>query len=373
MTTRPTGSRSSKRVRYAVAGLGHIAQMAVLPAFAHAARNSELAALISSDPEKLATLGDKYGVATRGRYEQFEQCLEEVDAVYIALPNSMHVEYAIRAAHAGVHVLCEKPLAVTSGECREIVAACREADVLGMTAYRLHFERTTLWALDQARRGVLGDLRYLTSAFSMRAKPGGIRTDPSMGGGTLYDIGIYCINAARMFFGSEPYEVFASSIDGSRAAMPGVDETTASVLRFEGDRLASFITSFDSADVSTLRLVGTAGDLRMQPAYEYAEPIGCELTVDGKTTKKRGRKGDQFAPELLHFSDCILKNRTPEPSLEEGAQDVRIIQALYESARTGAPVALPAFEGDQPPTRDQAMHRPPVGKPETVNVEPPHE
>ena len=110
------------------------------------------------------------------RYEQFEQCLEEVDAVYIALPNSMHVEYAIRAAHAGVHVLCEKPLAVTGGECERIIAACREADVRVMTAYRLHFERMTLWALDQVRAGRLGDLRYLTSAFSMRARAGRIRT-----------------------------------------------------------------------------------------------------------------------------------------------------------------------------------------------------
>ena len=366
-------ARSTRRkVRYAVVGLGHIAQVAVLPAFNNA-RNSELVALVSGDPEKLSTLGDRYGVAVRGGYDEFETCLDEVDAVFITLPNHLHMEYAVRAAHAGVHVLCEKPLAVTGEECTRIIEACRQAGVHAMTAYRLHFERQTLWALEQARSGRLGDLRYFTSAFSMRAKPGNIRTRPETGGGTLYDLGVYCINAARMFFGSEPGEVFASSIDGASAGMPGVDATSSAVLRFEGDRLATFVTSFDAADVSSLRVVGTQGDLRMQPAYEYAEPLVCEMTVDGRTTKRRGRKGDQFAPEIVYFSDCVLRDRPPEPSAEEGAQDVRVVEALYESARTGRPVRLPAFAGDRHPTPGQALFRPPVRKPETVNAEAPHD
>ena len=366
-------SRRTRQVRYAVIGLGHIAQVAVLPAFAHA-RNSLLAALVSSDSVKLDELGRRYDVETRGGYDDFEKCLEDVDAVYIALPNSMHAEFAIRAARAGVHVLCEKPLAVTGQECARMIAACREADVRLMTAYRLHFERQTHWALEQVRSGRLGDLRYFTSAFSMRATPGGIRTRPELGGGTLYDLGVYCINAARMFFASEPYEVYATSIGGAQAGMTGIDATTAATLRFEGDRLATFVTSFDATDVASLRLVGTQGDLRMQPAYEYAEPLVCELTVDGRTTKRRGRKGDQFAPELVYFSDCVLKHRQPEPSGEEGAQDVRIVEALYESAANGRPIRLDAFQGrDQPPQDEQAMYRPPVRKPATVHSEPPHE
>lgn len=372
MTERRVPQSTKGPVRYAVVGLGHIAQMAVLPAFAHASVNSTLVSLISSDADKLAELGDRYGVAIRGGYDDFEACLEEADAVYIALPNSMHAEYAIRAARAGVHVLCEKPLAVTGEECDAIVEACREAEVRVMTAYRLHFERVTLWALDQVRTGRLGDLRYFTSAFSMRVKPGGIRTKSELGGGTLYDLGVYCINAARMFFGSEPVQVQAFCIDGYRAGMPGIDATTSAVLRFEGDRLATFVTSFDAAAVSSLRLVGTRGDIRMQPAYEYAEPLRCEVTVDGKTEKRRGRNGDQFAPELIYFSKCILRGRTPEPSAEEGAQDVRIVQALYDSARRGQPVELASFEGDPKPRLDQAMYRPPVRKPEPVNSEPPH-
>ena len=140
-------------------------------------QNSKLVALDQQrSGEAGGQLGDRSGVATRGAMSDFEQCLEEADASLHRVAQLDARRYAIRAAHAGVHVLCEKPLAVTSGECDRIIAACRQADVLVMTAYRLHFERVTLWALDQVRRGHIGDLRYLTSAFSMRARPGGIRT-----------------------------------------------------------------------------------------------------------------------------------------------------------------------------------------------------
>ncbi len=140
-------------VRYAVVGLGHIAQNAVLPAFARARRNSTLAALVSGNARKRKALSKKYKVAATFPYERYEECLQEVDAVYIALPNSMHAEYAIRAANAGVHVLCEKPMAVTADECERMIAACREANVKLMIAYRLHFEEINLKAIDLVRRG----------------------------------------------------------------------------------------------------------------------------------------------------------------------------------------------------------------------------
>lgn len=366
-------TRRSQKVRYAVIGLGHIAQVAVLPAFAHARRNSVLHAIVSGDAEKREEVGDKYGVPVRAGYEQYEEVLRDVDAVYIATPNSEHAAHAIRAAHAGVHVLCEKPLAVTDEECRRMIGACRESNVRLMTAYRLHFDPLVLEVLERIRNGDIGEPRFFSSSFSMRAKPGNIRTKPELGGGTLYDIGIYCIDAARMFLDGEPYEVFASSIDGARAEMPGIDETTAAILRFDKDRVASFVTSFNAADTSALRVAGTKGDIHMQPAYEYAEGLAYTLTVDGKTTKHRGRKRDQFAAELLYFSKCIQDDVEPEPSGEEGAQEVRIIQALYESARRGTPVSLPPFTSERRPTADQAINQPPVRKPETVNVETPHE
>jgi glucose-fructose oxidoreductase len=142
-----------RRIRYAVVGLGHIAQVAVLPAFAHARRNSELGALVSGDAEKLEELGRMYDVEVCGGYDELERVLNGCDAVYIATPNTEHAEYAIRAARTGVHVLCEKPLATTDAECDQIIRACREAGVRIMTAYRLHFEPLTLEVLDLIRQG----------------------------------------------------------------------------------------------------------------------------------------------------------------------------------------------------------------------------
>src|SRR4051794_6134269 len=206
-------TRRSAPVRYAIVGLGHIAQVAVLPAFAHARRNSRLAALVSDDRTKLAALSKKYGVERTFRYGDYDACLAEVDAVYIALPNSMHAEYTIRAARAGVHVLCEKPMAVTTAECRRMIAACRRHRVKLMIAYRLHFEEINLRVVDLVRRGRIGDPKFFNSSFSMSVRPGDIRTKRDMGGGSLYDIGVYCINAARYLFRAEPRQVTAIAVN----------------------------------------------------------------------------------------------------------------------------------------------------------------
>jgi predicted dehydrogenase len=369
--TMPTHSRKGRRVRYGVVGLGHIAQKAVLPAFAHA-RNSTLTALVSGDGEKRRVLGERYGVARRFSYDDYAACLAEVDAVYLCTPNSEHAEQAIQAARAGVHVLCEKPLAVTDAECAAMLAARDAGRVKMMTAYRLHFEPLTLDVLGHCRAGRLGDLRYFSSAFSMRATPGNIRTRRETGGGSVYDLGIYCINAARMLFGAEPERVSAHTIAGARSAMPDVDETTAAVLHFAGDRLATFTSSFDAVDVSTYRIVGTDGEIVVDPAYEYAEPLAYTMTIGETTTRKRGRKLDQFAAELVYFSRCILDDQAPEPSAEEGAWDVRIIDALYESARRGETIGLRPF-ADPGPTADQATAVPPSRPPAPVHAEPPHD
>jgi glucose-fructose oxidoreductase len=246
---------AQSKVRYAVVGLGYIAQAAVLPAFAHARRNSSLHAIVSGSTQKLNELGDKYRIPVRASYDEYERCLQEVDAVYIATPNTEHADYAVRAAKAGKHVLCEKPLAVTQEECRRMSRAARQHNVKIMTAYRLHFEPLFLEVLDIVRSGKIGEPRFFSSSFSMHAKPGGIRTQRELGGGTLYDLGIYCINTARLMFGAEPTEVFASSIDGARSNMPEIDEMTTGVMKFDGDRLATFTTSFSANGVSDFRVV----------------------------------------------------------------------------------------------------------------------
>jgi glucose-fructose oxidoreductase len=355
-------------IRYAVVGLGHIAQVAVLPAFRHAARNSQLVAAVSDDAAKRRAVAKKYRLPRTFSYDEYDECLNEVDAVYIALPNSLHAEYTIRAARAGVHVLCEKPMAVTADECRRMIDACRDGGVKLMIAYRLHFEAINLDVIDLVRRGRIGEPKFFTSSFAMTVRPDNVRTKRELGGGTLYDIGVYCINAARTIFRAEPKEVMAIAVNSGVARLDGIDESTGALLRFDGERVAAFVTSFNAADVGDYRIVGTRGDIRVDPAYEYAEGLEYTMTVNGKKTKKRLGKRDQFAPELMYFSDCILKNRQPEPSGEEGMQDVRIVQALYESAETGKAVSVPPSADAKHPSGKQTITRPGVRKPRLVKV-----
>jgi glucose-fructose oxidoreductase len=354
-----------KHVRYAVVGLGHIAQVAVLPAFAHA-HNSRVTAIVSGDRTKRESIASKYRLEAAFSYDEYEECLQSVDAVYIALPNSQHAEYAIRAARAGVHVLCEKPMAVTPSDCRRMIVASRKARVKLMIAYRLHFEATTLEVIDLIHKGRIGEPKFFNSSFAMTVRRGDIRTRKSMGGGTLYDIGVYCINAARMAFRAEPVSVTACSVNSGAARVREIDETTGAVLDFGKGRLATFVTSFNAADTDAYRIVGTKGDVRVSPGYEYAESLSYELTIDGKTKRVRRRRTDQFAAELLYFSNCILKDRIPEPSGEEGLQDVRIVEALYTSSRTGKTVKLPPFTKTSRPDREQVIMRPPVKKPQLI-------
>src|SRR5262245_2363940 len=229
-------SKGTRKIRYAVVGLGHIAQVAVLPAFAHAGRNSVLTALVSDDSEKLRQLGQRYSVKLTYPYERYDDCLRsgDVDAVYIALPNSMHGEYSVRAANAGVHVLCEKPMAVTEKECQAMISAARKHKVKLMLAYRLHFEETNLKAIEIVKSGKLGEPRVFNSVFGLDVKEGNIRTQADLGGGTLYDLGVYCINAARNLFHSEPEEVFAYSGTRNDSRFKEIDEMTSAVLRFPG-------------------------------------------------------------------------------------------------------------------------------------------
>ena len=368
-TTRRNGSYRRSPIRYGVVGLGHIAQVAVLPAFAHAA-HSELTALISDDNTKLRELSRRYRVPHTYSYEEYDRCLREghIDAVYLALPNSLHCEYATRAARAGIHVLCEKPMAVTESECRQMIHAARQARVKLMVAYRLHLERANVKAVDIARSGKLGKLRMFNSTFTMQVRPGDIRTQRSMGGGSLYDIGVYCINAARYLFQDNPIEVSTFSVRGTDRRFREVDEMSAALLLFPDGRLASFVCSFGATDVSSYEVVGTKGRLQIDPAFEYVGPLVHRLTVNGETKTTRFPASDQFAAELIYFSDCIRRNKEPEPSGTEGLIDVQIVQALYRSSAQRTPIALRLPAKKRWPTKRQVVTRPPIRKPRLVRV-----
>ena len=361
---------ASKKIRYAVVGLGHISQVAVLPAFEHAASNSELVALVSSDETKLRRLGKRYGVTRLFSYDGYDDLLAsgEIDAVYIALPNHQHADFTVRAARAGVHILCEKPLAVTERECMSMIRAAERNGVKLMTAYRLHFERANLEAIETVRAGKIGEPRLFSSLFCMDVKEGDIRLRAEAGGGTLYDIGVYCINAARYLFRDEPTEVLAMRASADQKRFAEVEEMVGGVLRFPGDRLATFICNFGTSFVARYQIVGTKGNLALDPAYEYAMELERHLTIGKRETVKTYPMRDQFAPELLHFSDCILRNRQPEPSGWEGLADVRIVTALYRSARTGRAVSIKPVAITKRPTMKQEIHRPPVRKPKLVKT-----
>jgi predicted dehydrogenase len=362
--------KKTHKIRYAVVGLGHIAQVAVLPAFAHAGRNSVLTALVSDDPEKLQQLSRRYGVKLTYSYEQYDDCLRsgDIDAVYIALPNNMHAEYSIRAANAGVHVLCEKPMAVTERDCQSMIRAARKHKVKLMIAYRLHFEEANLKAIEIVKSGKLGEPRIFNSLFGMQVREGNIRTEAELGGGTLYDLGVYCINAARHLFQNEPLEAFAYSAGSNDRRFKEIDEMTSAVLQFSQDRIASFTTSFGAADVASYEIIGTKGKLRVDPAYEYEMALKHSLTIDGKTTSRTFGRRDQFAPELLYFSDCIRKDIEPEPSGEDGLADVRVVRALYRAAEIRRPVKLGRVGLKKRPGLKQEKYRPPVTKPRLVKV-----
>lgn len=353
------------KIRYAVIAAGNIAQVAVLPAFAHADKNSELVALVSGDREKREELTKRYDLQLAGDYDELERVLEQakVDAVYIATPNAQHKEFALRAAAAGVHVLCEKPLATNVADCEEIIAACDEAGVKLMVAYRLHFEEANLKALELVKAGKLGEAKLFESFFSHVVRPGDIRRRPETGGGALLDLGVYCINAARNIFAAEPTQVLATTVEKN-----GVDDTTTAILRFSRERLAIFTVSNSVAGVSSYRIAGPDGDLRVEPAYEYSDKLEHHLTIDDSTKTTSFGKRDQFAPELEHFSACILENRRPEPDGEEGLNDVRVIEAALESAKTGKAVDLAPHQDRRRPTMDLEQKKPAVGKQKTVNA-----
>jgi len=364
--------KSEGKIRYAVVGLGHIAQAAVLPAFEHASENSQLTAFVSDDSEKLEKLSKKYGVENCFSYADYERALKSniFDAVYIALPNDMHKDFSVTAASKGIHVLCEKPMAMSVRECEAMIAAAEENSTKLMIAYRLHFEKTNMKAVELVHSGKIGEPRIFNSSFTMQVKEGNIRTEKEHGGGPLFDIGIYCINAARYIFKDEPLEVMAIAAKSNESRFAEIEEAVAVVLKFPKERLANFICSFGAADISRYEVVGTEGRVTVDPAYEYVDELKYMLVRGDEEETHKTPKRDQFAPELIHFSECILKNQTPRPSGYEGLADVKVIEAIKQSLETRRSVELahPPAKTSKPDA-DLITEKPPVETAELVKVE----
>jgi predicted dehydrogenase len=325
-----------RKIRYAVVGLGAFAQSNALPAFTDA-ENSELVALVSGDTTKQTELAQKYGVRYTYAYEDYDELLlsGNIDAVYISLPNHLHCEYTVRAAKAGIHVLCEKPMAVTVADCQTMIAAAKDNQIKLMIAYRLHLEPANLHAIEVVQSGQIGEPRIFISLFTQQTLATNIRLEQKTGGGTLNDIGIYCVNAARYIFQDEPISVFATTTNNGEQRFREVAEMTSVIMHFPEQRLATFTCSFGAQRIQTYQVVGTKGDLRVELAYSTQGPIKHILTIDGNRQERSFEAHNQIIAEFVYFSDCIMQNKEPELSGTEGLTDVRIIQALYKSIETG--------------------------------------
>jgi predicted dehydrogenase len=365
-------SRAKHRIRMAVIGQGHFAQAAVLPAIEQL-EDVELTALVSGSDHKLDELGEHYGVRTRCHYDQLDEMLasRKIDAVYIAVPNDLHAEMTLIAARHHVHVLCEKPMAPTEAECMQMIRACERNGVKLMIAYRLHFEAANLVAVEIARGGEIGAPRVFSSVFAMQVRDGNVRTQARRGAGPIYDIGIYCVNAARYLFRAEPLEVSAMKLAGRDHRFASVEEAVAVTMRFPEERVAQFTCSFGAHDRAYYHVIGTAGMLSLDNAYNYDSEMHLEVDGEHGHKTRTFTKRDQIAAEIEYFATCIRDGRDPEPGGWEGLADVRIIQAILQSARFGRAVPIDPIAQPRRPDLGQEIRMPAHEMAPLVDVEQP--
>jgi predicted dehydrogenase len=339
------GLTSGKKVRYAFVALGDITQEAMLPGVKHTG-NSEVVAFVTGDPEKARGVGEQYGVTDSYGYEQFGALLAsgKIDAIYLATPNWRHAEFVIPALKAGIHVLVEKPLEVSTEKCRQILEAEKTSSAKLMVAYRLHFEPATLATIDLIRSGKLGELLTFTSTFTQMVSPENHRAKNGVAAGPIFDMGPYPVNAARYIFEDEPTEVVSAvGIRHPEAGLGDFDDTVAVTLRFPGNRLAQFVLSYWGNTLDTYAVVGTRGSVEMNPGFMYGKPLERTVTLGESKNHESFKNTDHFGGELHYFSDCILNGKDPEPNGEEGYADVRVLEGIVQAIKTGAAVTLEPF------------------------------
>ena len=360
-------------VRYAVVGAGWISQAAFMPGVEHTG-NSVMAAIVTGDQEKAEKLGKRYSIAKAYHYDAYAAMIAEaeVDAVYLALPNDQHRQFAVPALEAGLHVLLEKPMATSEEDCQAINAAAEASGVKLMIAYRLHFEPANLDTLRRVRAGEIGEVRVFSSTFGQHVAASNHRAHHGFWAGPVADMGPYPINAARMLFGAEPVRVMAV---GTRDPRLGWDfhDTVAVTLEFPDDRLAQFSVSYATDSVNTFRVSGTKGDIELVKGFAFPGPLEQRITVGGSKSTHSFGPHDQFGGELRYFSDCILRDLDPEPDGEEGLMDVRVCAAVERALQTGQAQSLPPTRRRRHVEPTQAQELPPVTPPPMVNAAEPGE
>ena len=328
-----------QKIRWGVISTANIGRAAVNPAI-QASANGELVAVASRDAERAQLFAEKHGIP--GHYGSYQALLDdqEIDAVYIPLPNSLHRQWTIKAAEAGKHILCEKPLALNAAECEEMAAAAEANGVKLMEAFMYRFHPRTEKVVEMAQTGAVGDVRALHSTFTFRlTRPGNIRLDPELGGGSLMDVGCYCVNVSRTIAGAEPVEVQAFA----RWADSGVDEQMAGVLRFDSGLLAQFDSALTLERREAYEVAGTDGSLQVPHAFLPGtdDTVIRELHGRGEPQTHTVAGVDEYRLMVEHFASCILHDLPLRYQASEAIQNMRVIEALYRSARNGGkPVTL---------------------------------
>jgi predicted dehydrogenase len=350
----PNPDPPARRVGFAVMGLGRLAVENIIPAFAEC-KHARLAGLVSGDPAKMQALAAQCGVADQNcySYADFDRIAADpaIQVVYVVTPNALHRDAVVRAARAGKHVLCEKPMAANVPQAREMVDACRRAQRLLMIAYRCQYERNNVELRRRARSGAFGDVQLVDAINTQnQGDPTQWRQRRALaGGGSLPDVGLYCLNTTRALLGEEPHEVSATihSPPGD-PRFAEVESTVSFTLRFPSGMIANCASSYSLHEHRNMRVLGPKGVGEVENAFAYEGQklrlFRREGEAEANSELALGRK-NQFSLEIDHFAQCVRTGAKPHTPGEEGLQDQIIMAAIYESARIGRPVSLPRIEG----------------------------
>jgi predicted dehydrogenase len=320
----------NRKVRWGILGCARIAERALIPAI-RSARNGELFGIASRDASRAAAWAEKHGF--QKSYGNYAALLAdpEVDAVYIPLPNHLHAPWTIATARAGKHVLCEKPLALNAAEVRAMAGAAEKHGVALLEAFMYRFHPQFTKALALIRAGRIGEVRLVRSAFTFLnvGHDENYRWNPQMGGGALYDVGCYPVNAARTILEAEPVSVFArAGLDPRRR----VDITTALLLEFPGRRFALCDAGFAAPFQSRLEVVGTEGRLTLSRAFSAKHfDVVIEVIRGDKVRSIRVPATDHYRIMVEHFGDAALKGRPLRYGIADSLGQARVLDAAFAS------------------------------------------
>lgn len=334
-------AQESRKLGVAVCGLGRLSTNQIAPALAKT-KHCRLAGIVTGTPAKAEAWKAKYGIPATSvySYDTMHRMADnpDIDIVYVVTPNALHAQHTIQAAQAGKHVFCEKPMEISVERCQQMIDACRDAKRLLGTAYRCQYDPHHLECIRLVREQVFGKPTVLQAGFAIDVGPADQwRLKRALaGGGALMDVGIYALQATRYLTGEEPVLVSAVETKTDPVKFAEVDETIVWTTRFPSGVVAYCSTSYKAGGIQNLRVNAQDGWFELDPAFFYDGNHGRRS--DGKEI--RYPEIDLFAAEMDDFARCILEGRPSKVSGEEGQRDVRILQAIYESVRSGRAVSL---------------------------------